>query len=207
MSEGIEALLRHPAIWRAESGYGPQASVYPTGYPALDQVLPGGGWPRGAITELLIDHEGIGELGLLAFALSRIANEKRWIVCIAPPHILYAPALAERGVDISRVLVARGESARETLWTAEQALKAPAGGAVLLWQGDQRFSMRDLRRLQLAAETGSGWGVLFRNSKDRKASSTAALRLLIEADTAGLAVTALKCRGGVPGKRVVIGCA
>ena len=35
-----------------------------SGFPALDAELPGGGWPRGALTELLVDASGYGECSL-----------------------------------------------------------------------------------------------------------------------------------------------
>jgi RecA/RadA recombinase len=34
---------------------GPRVQAFPTGFGKLDDVLPGGGWPVGAITELLIE--------------------------------------------------------------------------------------------------------------------------------------------------------
>ena len=205
MSEGIEDLLRHPAIWQTRNASRPCENALPSGFPVLDASLPGGGWPYAAVTEMLVGGDGAVALGLVARALSRVTREGRWTVCISPPHIPYAPAFRQRGVDVSRLLVAHGNDDREVLWAAEQALKAPACGAVLLWERDSRFPMRALRRLQLAAESSGGWGVLFRSPDAQKTPSAAALRLLIEPCSAGFSATMLKCRGGVPGKRIVIG--
>jgi protein ImuA len=36
--------------------------------------LPGGGWPQGVVTELLLPHPGVGELRLLAPALAASAS-------------------------------------------------------------------------------------------------------------------------------------
>jgi len=36
-----------------------------TGYPALSRDLPGGGWPAGALVDLLVRQTGVGELRLL----------------------------------------------------------------------------------------------------------------------------------------------
>ena len=41
-----------------------------TGWSALDRLLPGGGYPIGAVTELLSAAAGIGELSLLLHGLS-----------------------------------------------------------------------------------------------------------------------------------------
>jgi hypothetical protein len=38
------------------------AAGLPTGYDALSAELPGGGWPAGAVTELLLGQDGAGEL-------------------------------------------------------------------------------------------------------------------------------------------------
>jgi hypothetical protein len=203
-SDGIEDLLRHPAVWRVGDASAPQAQALSSGFPALDARLPGGGWPRGAVTEILAAGEGIGELELLAPALAGIAAQGGWIVCIAPPHVPYAPAFAIHGVDVSRLLVVRGDRDREDLWAAEQALKSAACGAVLLWESAGSFSVKCLRRLQLAAEAGGGFGVLFRDRRSGAAPSPAALKLHLAPDPAGLAVTVLKSRGGIPGARVVI---
>jgi hypothetical protein len=88
-----------------------------------------------------------------------------WLVWIAPPHEPYAPALAQQGIDLNRLLVVRPPSAMEALWAAEQALSSGVCAAVLLWlKGtDDRW----LRRLKLAAEAGGALGVLFRPERHR----------------------------------------
>src|SRR3569833_3333005 len=67
-SDGLESLLRHPAIWRGRSAA--QVSVVPSGFPALDAALPGGGWPSAGLIEILVSHLGVGELNVLLPALA-----------------------------------------------------------------------------------------------------------------------------------------
>jgi hypothetical protein len=62
------------------------ARLLASGFPRLDAELPGGGWPRGALTELLAGHEGIGELGLLLPALATLTGAGQIVVLVAPPH-------------------------------------------------------------------------------------------------------------------------
>ena len=63
MNDSLDALLDNPAIWRAgEPARHDNAARIASEYPPLDDVLPGGGWPRGALTEVLYEHAGIGEL-------------------------------------------------------------------------------------------------------------------------------------------------
>ena len=113
MSSLLHAILQRPDIRRgAELGRVAVPSV-PSDFPALDAELPGGGWPASALTEILPQHEGIGELRLLGPALARLTRAGRCLAWIAPPHLPYAPALAAAGIDLARLLIVRtGEIGR-----------------------------------------------------------------------------------------------
>lgn len=106
---GLDALLADARIWRGRQTQAPhRLRTVPTGWPALDGVLPGNGWPVGALTEVLIDVSGRGELSLLLPALARLTDayrENAWVAWVAPPHVPYAPALAAAGVRLERMLV------------------------------------------------------------------------------------------------------
>lgn len=195
MSAAFEALLRHPGIWRGDQRAQADGHAIPTGFAALDDLLPGGGWPRGALTELLSAREGIGELQLLIPAFSRLSGESNWLAWVAPPHIPYAPVLAAAGVSLKRLILVRPHSVADAWWAAEQALRSGACGAVLGWL--RAPDERRLRRLQLAAEAGRAWCILFRPLKAAQERSSAALRLGLEPATDGrLAIRFLKRRGG-----------
>lgn len=196
MSLAFDKLLQQHSVWKRSSKVGVLREHLPTGFPELDNNLPGGGWPVGALTEILLDREGIGELRLVISALASLSRDDRWIVWIAPPYIPYAPALSRWGVELSRVLLVRRDNV-ESLWAAEQVLRTKACGAMLLWHSG--LDERSLRRLQLAAEFGSSLGVVFRPKQDAAHSSPAALRLRLAPCAAeGLMVWVLKCRGGTP---------
>ena len=66
----LAALLAHPAIWRG-GDCAPEPAALPSGFAALDAVLPGRGWPQGALTEMLLEREGIGEIADAARARAR----------------------------------------------------------------------------------------------------------------------------------------
>ena len=75
----LEHILgRHP-VWRG-GGLVSSAPVTPTGFVSLDRELPGGGWPAGALTELLVRHAGIGELQLVLPALAALSWAGKRIV-------------------------------------------------------------------------------------------------------------------------------
>ncbi len=192
----LDTLLQRRDIWRGGRVSPPTGEGLTTGFTALDAALPGGGWPQGALTELLLSQEGIGELRLLMPALARLSHVDRWIAWIAPSRLPYAPALAAARVELSRVLVVHVNDRTQGLWAIEQALRHGRCGAVLAWP--RQADMRTLRRLQLAAEAGQAWGFLFRTRDEANTPSPAALRLRLEPSPHGLAVQILKCRGLTP---------
>ena len=200
MKENITAITQQTGIWRGDQKLAQQAGV-PTGFTALDDLLPGG-WPRSAITEVLLGKEGIGELRLFMPALAQLSHAGRWVAWIAPPHIPYAAALATYGVNLSRVLLVHPKAGNDGLWAVEQALRSGTCGAVLAWpaSGDQRQQ----RRLQLAAEAGQSVGILFRSEHTLSQASPVALRLRLSPAQEGLTVQVLKRRGGWASNAVVL---
>ncbi|MDX1757809.1 MAG: translesion DNA synthesis-associated protein ImuA [Marinobacter sp.] len=199
MSELLNTLIHDARVWQGHRQGRAHQPGERTGYAALDQQLDGAGWPVGALSECLLDHEGIGELQLVLPLMRRMAQAGRTVFWINPPHIPYAPALARHGLSLEQVVVVRPTSAGDTLWTLENCLRSPVTGLVLAWPG--RLASRDIRRLQLAAEAGHTTCVLFRPRRQARQSSPAALRLELEpAPHHGLRVNVLKRRGGWPGQ-------
>lgn len=209
----LDQLLENPRVWRGcDAARSPDG--LPSGYETLDRQLPGGGWPRRALTEILVEQYGIGELRLLMPALAQLStedvaaapaeqgspepgsSEPGWIAWVAPPFQPYPPALQQYGVDLSRMLIVRPKSDAEILWSAEQALASGTCAAVLLWPAvlDDQAS----RRLQLAAEKGASWAIAFRPLTARGELSAAALRIELRADGQGTELRILRSRGGRP---------
>jgi cell division inhibitor SulA/protein ImuA len=185
-------LERHPGIWRG-SQLARGCPGIATGFAALDAELPGGGWPCAALTEILPQHEGIGELRILGPALAQLASRGKCIAWIAPPYLPYAPALSAAGIDLARVLIVKTANDGDSLWAAEQALRSAACGGVLVWPRAIRFPQ--LRRLQLAAEGGRCLAVLFRPTQAAHEPSPAVLRIALATSAGGLALSILKRRG------------
>lgn len=185
----LDKLVNQGAVWRGAGGR--HADCLASGREELDRLL-GGGWPRGALVELL--GEGCSGLGLLLPALARLHGEGGWLAWVNPPHLPYAPALAARGLRLERCLLLRGAVA-EVPWATEQALRSGSCAAVLAWP--DRLTDAQVRRLQLAAETGAALGVLFRPPTQGAQASPVALRLRIQAESdGGVRVRVLKRRGG-----------
>ncbi len=183
-----------PGVWRAGEVDRAAPPGIPSGHPRLDLELPGGGWPRAGLVELLHDGAGHGELSLLFGALRAVAEEGRAVAWIDPPHLPYAPALALAGVPLEACLVVRPASPEEALWSADQALRSGACGAALFWL-PERTGYPWLRRLQMAAEAGRTLAVLFRPSSALAQASPAPLRVLVESHEGLLRVRLPKRRG------------
>src|ERR1700685_4277416 len=199
-------ILADARVWRLkDASAAPTRPVWSTGWSSLDARLPGGGGPTASLIEVLLDDIVLGEVQLFLPALvecqRRVSEggggEAPWLVWIAPPHEPYAPALAQQGIDLGRLLVVRPTTATEALWAAEQALSSGVCAAVLLWlKGtDDRW----LRRLKLAAEAGGSLGVLFRPERHRFESSPANLRIIMSQGSPYTRVDLLKVQGGRPG--------
>ncbi|MBI3042435.1 MAG: translesion DNA synthesis-associated protein ImuA [Betaproteobacteria bacterium] len=195
-------IFNHPAIWRGDRLGGVATPSVPTGFSELDAALPGGGWPAAALTEILPQHEGIGELRLLGPALAALSAQRRTLVWVAPPYLPYAPALQAAGIDLARLVVVRTRSPKQALWAIEQALRSSACGAVLAWPEEIRWP--ELRRLQLATEGGRALAVLFRPARAAGDASPAALRLGLDTHAGGLAARILKRRGAMLDKPLLL---
>jgi hypothetical protein len=208
------ALSAVPSVFRCGELPPGIAPGIPTGFAGLDAEIPGGGWPVGALTEVLCDACGAGEASLLLPALRYLTRAADWrgrgLLLVDPPHLPYAPALAEAGIDLDLLAVVRPKTEEDALWAAEQALRSGAAGAVLVWARSARGTdsaqrYQRLRRLQLAAAAGGGIGILFSASSAATLSTPAALRLALSTTPQGrLAVTLVKRRGLAQPKTVTL---
>ncbi|RZT36419.1 translesion DNA synthesis-associated protein ImuA [Cupriavidus agavae] len=175
---------RYPGLWRAgQLGRAGRLPVCPTGYDALTAELPGGGWPAGAVSELLLAQEGAGELRLLMPALRTLAASGRRIGLVNPPYLPngagLAPGLPARLLYWVRPTAAATIASQRTdmLWAAEQMLRSQAFGAMLVWLAGARPEA--LRRLQVLAQAGDTVVWVLRPMRVLHESSAAVLRLAL----------------------------
>jgi protein ImuA len=197
----------HPALWRAHRlGVGAGRALA-SGFAVLDAQLPGGGWPRRVLTELLLAHPGVGEMRLLAPSLAATLRTGRLVMLFDPPATLSAWALAQLGLDAGQMLVVDGRGAfageagsharhsGDSLWAIEQASRSGHVGALIAWL-PPRLPVERLRRLQLAAQAHDGPAFMLRETAARRQPSAAPLRLALEpAGADRLALHLFKRRG------------
>ncbi|MNR76188.1 hypothetical protein D3C72_68450 [compost metagenome] len=189
------------SIWSGESA--PAARPHPqlSGYRALDQELPNGGWPASVLIELLLAQPDIGELRLLAPTLTRLTQEGKTVILLAPAHI--ATALSDLNLDPGHLIVIEADKPMDRIWAVEQAIKNVHFGALLCWLPEARPD--HLRRLQLMAAANEGLTFVFRPLAAQNQSSPAPLRMLCQAATEGrMSVEIIKRRGPVHCKPVVL---
>ena len=126
----------HPSLWRASQIGGAAQRTTASGFDALDAQLPGGGWPHGTLTELLLAQVGVGELRLLAPALAALApgpadaapggmaagggsrgraagsDQGRCVMLFDPPAGLSAWALVQCGLSSRHWLVVQARASQ-----------------------------------------------------------------------------------------------
>ncbi|MBU7573626.1 MAG: translesion DNA synthesis-associated protein ImuA [Hydrogenophaga sp.] len=137
------------ALWRGDQLGAPVSAVWPSGFAALDAQLPGGGWPGHGLTEILTPHSGTLEWRLLGPALRQVCAAGQAVVVIGPPLAPHLPGLRFEGLDERQLVWVQADTAAERLWSAEQLIKAQAGGAIVAWL--PRARAEQIRRLQVLA--------------------------------------------------------
>jgi protein ImuA len=160
-------------IRRIERRPGRREGNAPCGLAAVNAALPGGGFPRGALSELC----GGPASGKTAVALSLLAAlpSEEPFAWVDGRRELYPPAAAACGVDLGRLLVVRPPLSaeglpppgveppwRSALWAAEALLGSGAFSAVAIDVALPRaIAGADAlaRRIQAAAERGGAVGL------------------------------------------------
>jgi cell division inhibitor SulA/protein ImuA len=178
----LETLLQHPALWRVGDLPVGQRSAIRSGFEPLDAALPCGGWEEGALTEILVNEQGIGELSLLMPALRATTEQGRGVVIAAPPFLPFPHAWEARGVQLRHVLIVRAEG-QDLLWTLEQAARSGGCGLVIGWTATCRreLNYQGLRRLHSAAQAGGCALILYRPAEAAIEASAAPTRIVATA--------------------------
>jgi protein ImuA len=191
--------LLHPALWYGHQLGQASVTAVASGFAELDAHLPGRGWPRRALAELLLPHPGVGEIRLLAPCLAAAQRAGRLVMLFDPPAQLSAWALTQLGLDMEQLLVVHTRTrvipGSDSLWAFEQALKSGHVGALVAWL-PARLRAERLRRLQLAAHAHDGAAFVMREAAAAQRPSAAPLRLALRPSGPDrLALRLLKRRG------------
>jgi protein ImuA len=149
---------------------------FQTGLGALDAIAPGGAFAYGAIHELIGEGERLPMF--VAAHLARCAMGERGNVVWCDPHRrLYPPAAASVGLPLERLFWVRPTKPADVTWAIGESLRCRGVSVTVAQPG--RLSRIEARRLQLAAETGGGAGLLLRPSSMANGEFAAATRWLV----------------------------
>jgi len=141
--------------------------VVPTGFRALDALLPAGGVRPGSLVEWLVEGEagpGAGGSASLAFAVARRlaaaegsdAGERRQprtIVVVDRTGWFHPPAVLPWLTGEQRLVVARPSRDDDEIWAIDQALRCTGVAAVLAWPRARRSGA------QAGVRAGSALGI------------------------------------------------
>ena len=167
------------ALWRATELPCANHPVVSSGHPALDVVLPGGGWPHQSLTEILSPQAGVLEWRLLGPTWRQLPAQKKPLVLIAPPHSPHLPGLQHEGITAQQLIWVQAKSMAERLWATEQVIKSNDFAAVMVWLPQAR--PEQMRRLQLCAQAADGLVFAWRPAVAQCSPSAAPLRALVTA--------------------------
>ena len=186
------------------------------GCEAVDGAL-GGGLAAGVLHETVSPRgsDGAAAAGFAAAVVQRAGTRPLvWIrdrMAEVEGGALYAPGLAEMGLDPARVTLVRARHPRDLLAAALEAVRCPALGAVVVeaWGRSPLLDLTATRRLMLAAENSGVTALLLRvgTEAERSAAFTrwrvgAARSQALAANAPGLAtfdITLLRNRAGTSG--------
>ena len=131
------------------------------------------------------------------------------IVWSDPRGELYPPALAAMGIDLRQLYLLRPSSPADETWAVAECLRCKGVGAVVA--APQFLSRVEARRLQLAAETGGGVGLLLRPAGKRSMHYAATTRWLVapapgERSVQRWRIQLLHGHGGRVGETVFLEC-
>ncbi len=191
-------------LWGKPANQDRPAAIMSTGFPELDAILPGGGWERRGLVEILIAPGSIGTMRLLTPALAQLSVERRWLSWVSPPLLPSVSALASAGVRLSCIQLVRPKHYQAGLDIVATSLQSGKCSAVLAWPMSDDEAI--FERLQSSAIAGNALGFIFRDSRKVNQASSATLRLQLVARAHGnLEVSVLDQQGRVITEPVSLG--
>jgi len=182
------------ALWRGHQLGGPVDESLSTGFAALDAVLPGGGWPCGSLTEILVPQFSVVELRLLLPVLGALTTARRAVALVGPPMDPHIPGLRHDCIHERHLIWSDVDTPKDRLWSTEQLVRSRKCGAVVAWLPHVRAE--NVRRLQVLASQCTGPVILCRPNSAARDASAAPLRLLARYETDWqIAIDVLKRKG------------
>ena len=149
------------AAWRhalADPSAAECVAAVSSGYPALDRILPAGGFRSGSLVEWLTSGPGDGAATLAFRAAVRAAGgDGRAVVVVDACGEFYPPAAIALGIEPSRLIVVHPGSQADHTWALDQALRCPAVAAAVAWPDRTHHAPRRVGRAQRVPPERCWW--------------------------------------------------
>lgn len=183
------------------------------GVAEVDAALPGGGLRRAGLHEVLAGDEAAA-LAFIAALTARGIGERGAALWCAGGRGLYAPGLAQFGLDPDRLILARGADDTAILWAMEEGLRSARLPVVV--GAVRRLDLTAGRRLQLAAERGGAVALALRPDRAASRAGAGLTRWRLAGAPGGpvagyrgvgaprFSIELLRCRGGDAPRRWLI---
>jgi cell division inhibitor SulA len=168
-----------------------------TGYAELDCVLPGAGWPTGAVTEIHMQRNDIGELQLILPVTANLTQSQRQVYLIAPPYLPNETALSDSGVKMSSLSILNDGNLEKQLDFFKLALLNSQCGAIVWWldQNNEKLDEKNIQYIHQVAKDRHISILLFRASRAAPCEQST-LRLHITRQEGRTQIRVLKRQGG-----------
>lgn len=177
-----------------------------SGIPALNRLLPNGGWRAGTLIEWY-SEPGAGAADLAFRSLvTQLRPDQVW--CVIDPDGTFFPLSTLAEQSARRCFVVRPRTVSELWWAVEQVLRSP--GVAVTWYPVDSVPDRVVRRWQLAVEAGGGIGMLFRPMSATRQRSWSDVRLSVTPVVRHtrflrtVRVELMSCRGRLGGQAVML---
>ena len=155
----------------------PSAPAIPTGIAALDLVLPGGGLPRGRLTEI-VGSTGSGKTTLVRAVVETTVAGRGWVAVIDAQRTLDARDWVHLGAD-NGVWIIRPHDATRAAWCADILLRSGAFALVVL-DGAPTLTKSAAVRLTRLARDGGAALVMLGDRAGAASQLGGAVRLVVE---------------------------
>ncbi|UOD49387.1 translesion DNA synthesis-associated protein ImuA [Orrella daihaiensis] len=189
-------------VWRASEQAIAAVRTCSSTHSELDTWLPGGGWPRGSLIEILTDAPGSGEIALIAPSLAALPTQ-RPIVLLKPPAVPNVLAWQQWQISSHRLWWLHPKTLPDAWWSAETVLRGHGFAALMAWLDP--IDEKALRRLHACVQETDTLMFLFRPKRAAQQFSPSPLRLMLTPSTARtMSIEIIKCKGSKPGVPIVL---
>lgn len=154
-----------------------------SGCQAIDRLLPGGGYQRGALVQWLTNG-GHGADYLSLLLAKEACADGGALVVLDPLNQFYPPAAAAMGLNLDNLIIVRTKKSsqlqdqqNDLFWSIDQSLRCPAVAAV--WGPLGQIDERWFRRFQLSAESSGCLGLFVQPLSQARQPSWAEVQWMV----------------------------